>query len=93
MLDLCLLANKLFKPDLLTRIKSEYREMPGLSLTVEQACRLWNIDRTVCEETMAALVTDGSLVRTAGGHFVALPMPRAQAKAGLHLPRSQSAAS
>jgi hypothetical protein len=79
--------------DLLTRIKSEYREMPGLSLTLEQACRLWNLDRIACEETMAALVTDGSLVRTARGYFVTLPTPRAQAKAGLHLLRSQSAAS
>jgi len=62
--------------DLLTRIKSEYREMPGLSLTVEQACRLWNLDRAACEQMLGTLVAEGSLVRTARGRFVALPRPR-----------------
>ncbi len=29
-------------PDLLERIRGEFLEMPGLKLSIEQACRLWN---------------------------------------------------
>ena len=28
---------------LIGRVRSEYHEMPGLQLTVAQACRLWQI--------------------------------------------------
>jgi hypothetical protein len=31
---------------LLDRVRGEYREMPGLQLTIAQACRLWQIDRS-----------------------------------------------
>ena len=31
--------------DLTRRAQAEYREMPGLSLTLAQAQRLWGIDR------------------------------------------------
>ena len=33
---------------LLLRIEGEYREMPGLSLTVSQAERLWGLDSSTC---------------------------------------------
>jgi hypothetical protein len=32
------------EPDLIQRILGEYREMPGLALTCEQACRLSGCD-------------------------------------------------
>jgi hypothetical protein len=41
---------------LVNRIKSEFIEMPGLRLRIEQAERLWNLDRTSCELLLEALV-------------------------------------
>src|SRR5260221_4617557 len=29
---------------LVARVRGEYREMPGVRLTVAQACRLWHVD-------------------------------------------------
>jgi hypothetical protein len=43
------------------RVRGEYREMPGLRLTVPQAARLFNIEPTQCERLLDALVTDGEL--------------------------------
>jgi hypothetical protein len=44
-----------------TRIRGEYREMPGLRLTVAQAARLFNIEQTQCAQVLETLVTDGAL--------------------------------
>ena len=41
---------------LLNRVRSEFLEMPGLRLRVEQAQRLWNLDRASCELLLATLV-------------------------------------
>jgi hypothetical protein len=60
---------------LLVRIRGEYREMPGLRLTVAQACRLWQVDSAICEIVIQTLVAEGFLARTASGMFVALPTP------------------
>lgn len=52
------------------RIRAEYREMPDLSLTCEQAARLLGLD---CLRAMAALdklQCAGFLVRTRTGRFV-----------------------
>lgn len=58
-------------PDpLLTRIRGEYLEMPGLRLTPSQASRLWQLDRATCEAALARLVEDGFLVRTRDDAFV-----------------------
>ena len=43
------------------RIVAEYREMPGLALTVSQAQRLWCCDQTTCREVTAALIQEGIL--------------------------------
>jgi hypothetical protein len=51
-------------PALLTRIRNEFLEMPGLCLTGEQARRLWNLDRSMCEAVLAALVREGFLVQS-----------------------------
>ncbi|HKY22917.1 MAG TPA: hypothetical protein VJM31_17010 [Vicinamibacterales bacterium] len=41
---------------LLNRVKAEFIEMPGLRLRVEQAQRLWNMDRASCEQLLRSLV-------------------------------------
>ena len=56
--------------DLLLRIQSEYREMPGLSLTVPQAQRLWGLDRNTCAFVLATLVDRRALKQTRSGRFV-----------------------
>jgi len=55
---------------LLQRIQNEYREMPGLILTEDQARRLWAIDSTTCRRVLAALMEQRFLKRTAAGAYV-----------------------
>jgi hypothetical protein len=52
------------------RIKGEYLEMPGLSLTHGQAQRLWNMDALACREILEALVDLQFLRRTSRGSYV-----------------------
>ena len=47
--------------DLCTRIQSEFREMPGLTLTLPQASRLFSIEPARCERVLGALVDAGHL--------------------------------
>ena len=49
--------------DLSRRICTEYREMPGLQLTIAQACRLWNTDARVGRKVLDALVDSSFLCR------------------------------
>ena len=58
---------------LAARIRGEYREMPGLRLTLAQACRLWQIDATVCEGLLRLLEAEGFLARTPDDAFIAMP--------------------
>ena len=51
------------RPDLVRVITAEYREMPGLSVTVDQAARLWQADRSLCLEVLEELTTAGLLYR------------------------------
>ena len=55
---------------LAARVRAEYREMPGLSLTAEQASRLLGIDRPVCEQVLQGLASDGALYHTPRGAYV-----------------------
>lgn len=48
---------------LCTRIQAEFREMPGLTLTLPQAARLFSIDIARCERVLRVLVDEGCLVR------------------------------
>jgi len=43
------------------RVRGEYREMPGLRLTLAQAARLFNLNRADCQRVLQTLVTDGAL--------------------------------
>ena len=57
-------------PRVLTqRIRAEYIEMPGLSLTFWQAMRLWNLDERVCRAALDVLVQSGFLTQTRHGAF------------------------
>jgi hypothetical protein len=54
----------------LHRIRSEYFEMPGLSLTLSQAQRLWGLSREECEEHLEQLVLRRFLRQTHRGAFI-----------------------
>lgn len=53
------------------RVRAEYRDMPGLSLTAAQASRLLGIDQSVCKTVLQRLVLDGALYHTPRGAYVA----------------------
>ena len=59
---------------LLRRVRGEYREMPGMRLTFEQAMRLWNIDRQACATVLDSLVASRFLeIDRFGRYQKALP--------------------
>jgi hypothetical protein len=49
--------------ELVTLIRAEFREMPGLALTLGQASRLWNTDRRQCLDALESLADEGFLRR------------------------------
>ena len=63
----------LASPTLLARIRAEFSEMPGLKLTIVQACRLWNVSEEACRDALATLTRERFLFETPSGAFVALP--------------------
>ena len=64
------------------RIDSEYREMPGLRLTLAQAARLWGLQAPQCRALLGALVERGRLVETPDGLY--------RAVGGLHRTRRET---
>jgi hypothetical protein len=66
---------------LIARIQGEYSEMPGLRLNLAQACRLWQVDVTMCKLLLEQLVRDKILFRTHDGFYVALAASRRPVKA------------
>ncbi len=56
-------------PQLVNRVRGEYLEMPGLTLTLAQAQRLWGMDATQCNGVLAALVDAGFLQRSPRGYI------------------------
>ena len=54
---------------LLMRVRGEYREMPGLRLTIEQAMRLWSLDRNTVTALFETLVADRFLEVDASGIY------------------------
>jgi hypothetical protein len=55
---------------LLLRIRGEFHEMPGLRLNVHQAARFWQLDHSVCEAALHALVQSEILFRTIDGYYI-----------------------
>jgi hypothetical protein len=81
---------------LIRRVRGEYLEMPGLNLTLAQACRLWQMDAVTCQAALDALIAERFLGRTRDGAFVLVgpavgPVPR-MAKASLRLPSHHAVA-
>jgi hypothetical protein len=62
--------------DFATRIREEYAQLPGLRLTISQACRLWHVDSAACEVVLQRLVRERFLARTRDGLFFMLPPER-----------------
>jgi hypothetical protein len=50
--------------------------MPGLRLTVSQACRLWHVDVATCEMLFEQLVREGFLYKTETSAYIAQPTTR-----------------
>ena len=51
------------------RVRGEYREMPGMRLTLEQAMRLWSLDRDTCQFVLRELVAADFLEQDRNGRF------------------------
>lgn len=58
---------------LLQRVAGEYREMPGLSLTVSQAERLFGLDGSTCASILTTLVERGVLRQGTNGRYMRGP--------------------
>ena len=55
--------------DLTSRARAEFREMPGMCLTTNQAARLWQLSPARAEELLSELVQSGFLVRRDGQSY------------------------
>ena len=54
---------------LIHRVFDEFDEMPGTSLTLPQATRLFGLPAEVCDRILVSLVKDGRLRRSEDGRF------------------------
>jgi hypothetical protein len=54
---------------LCARIISEFVDMPGLTITMAEACRLWDIDEPRCKELLNTLAASGFL-RKSGDSYM-----------------------
>jgi hypothetical protein len=55
--------------NLLRRIRGEFREMPGMRLTLEQAGRLWDLDRATCVGVLGKLISARFLEMDGNGRY------------------------
>ena len=55
--------------ELLRRVEIEYREMPGLRLTLPQAQRLFGLRDDVCVRVLSSLIDQAFLRRNASGAY------------------------
>ena len=62
--------NVVTRQGLLNRISVEYAEMPGLSLTVAQAQRLFALRNDICTRVLDQLTDTAYLRRDANGAYV-----------------------
>ncbi len=54
---------------LLRRVRGEFREMPGMRLTIDQATRLWTLDRDTCAKIFSSLVASRFLEMDGNGRY------------------------
>jgi len=64
------------EPRILERMRAEYEESPGLSLTERQARRLWGLDEETCAMLLRELVEEHYLQRTAAEMYVRVDLER-----------------
>ena len=57
---------------LLVRVRGEFKEMPCLRLTGEQARRLFGLTPDVCDRVLATLVKEGVLARGSDERYSAV---------------------
>jgi hypothetical protein len=55
---------------LLTRVRGEFMELPGLKLTVRQASRLFGLAHRECEAVLEQLVARRFLKTTSDGSYM-----------------------
>lgn len=74
-----LASGTLLRPTALeTIIAAEFREMPGMRLTIPQVCRLWGLTQAAAETVVISLVSRGLLTLDRCGR-VCRPEDRLQA--------------
>ena len=56
--------------DCVQRIRAEYLDLPGLSLTARQTQRLWNLDSETCQRVLDMMIRDNFLRRTPQAQYV-----------------------
>jgi hypothetical protein len=72
---------------LISRIRAEFLEMPGLQLTLSQAQRLCGGDRAACETALRALVEEQFLCMRVGGRYARPREVDSANREGGHEPR------
>ena len=55
--------------EMLSRVRGEFREMPGLRLSLEQAMRLWSLDRATCVDVLDQLRSTKFLDLDSNGRY------------------------
>jgi predicted transcriptional regulator of viral defense system len=55
--------------EVVDRVRGEFVEMRGFSPTVDQAARLFHINRDECDRILTGLVDEGYLKRTPDGRY------------------------
>jgi hypothetical protein len=61
------------RAELECRIRGEFEELPGLSLTSSQASRLFGISHKVCAGIRAHLIDEGMLYLNSDGRYARRP--------------------
>jgi hypothetical protein len=56
--------------EVVRRVRAEYRESPGMSLTKAQVQRLWGLDASTCDVVLGQLLDTGFLRRTRDDGYV-----------------------
>ena len=55
--------------ELVRRVRGEFREMPGMRLTLDQASRLWTLERDACARVLSSLVAARFLQIDGNGRY------------------------
>jgi hypothetical protein len=56
-----------------TRVRREFEELPGVSLTLAQAGRLFGLSCEVCEQVLSSLLDEGVIAVTADRRYAIAP--------------------